>query len=471
MNTDNRFTLTDTDLALRFYFHPFGTRHNLTNEIIIHSFAPFKYPELIKAIYDLNYRKAYRLLNELTELLSPEEAVAACLCAVFGSDRLLNAVLDHCPPIPEFQFKGVGRVSDLIAVVVKYDFDQKLRILLRRGADPNRGCGSTYPLEIAFANNSHASLWELLQAPGLNIELTETILNTWGQLSVSPDANENALFFQWCCQLMCEKMDPEDFPFRGFTCNFIPPQLRPRHALAHNNQLLAARICDTNPMTDEDIADLRTHFDGHIPLPTNQYAPISTEGKWVSYTTLLKAYIRHVPFDPDDPVLRRAIACAAAGTPTPDEEMLAYAAHLTDGPVQLKSSDVSHLSGENCLSFVYFLLETFISQWEERLGDRLSPAMDLSELTSELIDLWDSDVFLKEFTFIGGITEAQWDEFLPAILHKFRGDDQQTALLMQPGKILSHVPEDMLLAILPQLPIKQRAAILLHINKNSDFNL
>ena len=270
---------------------------------------------------------------------------------------------------------------------------------------------------------------------------------------------------------MCKKMDPEASRLPGISSHFIPPQLRLRHALENNNQLLAARICDTNPLTAEDLDDLRTHFDGQFPLPTNQHTPFSTEKEWISYTTLLKAYIRHVPFDPDDPVLRRALACAAAGSPTPDEEILSAAVRLTDGPVQLKANDITHLSDELCLSFVYFLLPTFTAQWKERLGNRLSPALDLNELTSVLIDLYDSDVFLKDFTFTGSMAEAQWDELLPTILHKFRDDDRQTALLMQPGKILSHVPEGKLLSLLPELPLKQRAAILLHINKPSDFNL
>ena len=470
MSTDTRFSFTDVNLFHRLINDPFTPA--MTDESADTtpcSFAPFDHPELIKALYELKHSKAYRLLSELTELLSPQEASAACLCAFLGSDRLLNAVLDHCPPIPEFQFKGVGCVSSLVSVAVRFDLDKKLRILLHRGADPNRYNDAPSPLEIALIEENYSSLWELLQAPNLQIELTEPILEAWGQLCASPDAEGNALLFRWCCQTMCDKLFPERAHFSMPV--FIPPQLRPRHALAHNNLLLAARICETNPLTKEDLDDLRAHFDGHFPLPLHRLAPFSNERDWNDYVTLLKEYIRHIPDYRNDPVLRRAIACAAVGTPEPDDELLATATQLSNGPVHLKADDIFYLSNGTGFTFVYNLFSKFSSKWDELLGDCLPLALDLSELTPSLLTFYDSPVLWTHFIFTGSMEDDNWDELLEIIFPQLISSDQDFERFFQPGRILTHVPADKLLAMLPQLSLKQRAAMLIHTKGSANYDL
>lgn len=472
METTGNFSFSDADLYLRFFNHPFTSSHaEPPDDTSCYPFPPFEHPALIQALYELNNRKAYRLLSELTEPLTPHEAAAACLCAVLGSNKLLNTVLDHCPPIPDFQFKGVGQVSNLIALVVKFDLEKKLRILLHRGADPNKGSDSLSPLEIAFTHGSYSSLWELLKVPHLEIELTEPILNIWGQLSTSPDAVGADLVLQWCCQSICEKLNPSPLQFPGIIPECIPPQLRPRHALAHGNMFLAAQICETNPMNEEDYEDLLAHFDDHFPLPLHPHSPLSNERTWNAYTTLLKAYTRHVPDFRDHPILRRAIACAAVATPTTDEELLSAAAQLPDGPIHLKANDILYLSNGTCLSFSRDLLTPFSSKWDELLGDWLPLALDLNELTPSLLSLPNSRALFTHFIFTGSIEDEKWDELMEWILLKLITFDQELDQLFRPGRLLSHVPSDKLLALIPQLSLHQRSAILMHTKEGKDFAL
>lgn len=77
--------------------------------------GPLQEPQLIAAIYYKNYPGIYRRLDKLTKPLSHADAMAACLCALNGSRLLMNRILDHCPPIPQFQFQGVGRFSSDVA--------------------------------------------------------------------------------------------------------------------------------------------------------------------------------------------------------------------------------------------------------------------------------------------------------------------------------------------------------------------
>ena len=478
MSTVTDFNFTDIDLFRRLLNDPFTSPLTATiTDTAPIPFAPFDHPELIKAIYELKYSKAYRLLGELTDPLSPQEAAAACLCALLGSDRLLNAVLDHCPPIADFQFDGAGCLSSLISTAVRFDLDKKLRILLRRGADPNRGSDCCSPLEIAFAEENYSSLWELLQAPDLKIELTEPILEAWGQLYPLQDAEGSALLFQWCCQTICDKLSPE--PTNLLSPSYIPPQLRPRHALAHYNLLLAAQICETNPLSEEDLSDLQTHFDTHFPPLLRRFVPFSNEQAWTTHTALLKAYIRHMPDYREDPVLRRSIACAATGSPEPDEELLAIAAQLPDGPIHLNADDIFHLCHDSALGFAYNygLFREFSSKWDDLLGDRLPLALDLSELTSSLLNqlsILDSHALLTHFIFTGSIEDDKWDELLAIILPQLPhliDSDRDFDRFFQPSRIFTHVPADKLLAILPQLPLQQRARILLHVRTESNYEL
>ena len=472
MSTDTSFTFTDVDLVHRLLSNPF-TPATTSEDINITNlpFAPFGHPELIKALYELKHSKAYRLLNELTDPLSPQEAAAACLCALLGSGRLLNAVLDHCPPIAQVQFEGIGLLSNIVSVAVRFDLSRKLAILIHRGADPNRYGDHQSPLEIAFMEENYSSLWELLKAPNLEIELTEPILEAWGTLNVSPDAEENEFFFRWCCQEICHKLSSEQTHFGIGLPSYIPHQLRPHHALAHGNLLLAAQICETNSLSAEDHDDILACFEDHFPLPLSKHCPFSNEREWTAYTTLLKSYIRLVPDCTENPILRRAIACAAAGNPTQDEELLNAVLRLPAGPVHLKAQDIFYLSSGTFWGYTHNLLERFASKWDELLGNWLPLALDLSELTHSILSFYTASVLFRHFIFTGSLNDDSWDELLNTILRQLICFEQDLDPFFQPGKILTHAPADKLLTFLPQLSFNQRASLLLHVNSNKNYDL
>jgi hypothetical protein len=164
--------------------------------------------DLIYSITQLNYSRVYSLLRKLDHPLSPTDAMAACLCALNGTSKLMNTLLDHCPPLPEFQFQGVGKVSSLLNSAVEYDKRAMVDILLRRGADPNgSSCDGKVPVEVAFCNHAYGSLKRLLEIPGIEIPLTDDMLYAWGALTTG---DTGGIYFNpcslWCCQLLLEKL-------------------------------------------------------------------------------------------------------------------------------------------------------------------------------------------------------------------------------------------------------------------------
>ena len=288
-NNFTHFKLYDTDILNLLEGTP-------TKNLLCHRTPPdhtgvfdsFQLPALIYAIYRRNYAGAYKLLNSLSAPLSPRDAMAACLCALTASDRLFHTVLAHCPPLPDFQFQGVGAVSSLLNVVAELDAPKRLEVLLNRGADPNSGPLETSPLEAAFCSRSYSCMTRLLDHPDIHFHLTEPILNELGQLQLNPADPTQDVLHLWCCQTLLEHLSdtalslPFDLP--------LPPQLQIKHALQCNNLELAERLCRERPLSEEELTDLRhfLHQNLSIALPLHFYL---SPDVWLSFlSTLLERY-------------------------------------------------------------------------------------------------------------------------------------------------------------------------------------
>lgn len=54
------------------------------------------------ALLDGEHERTYVLLKQLKRPLSPKDAEAVCQAAMNSPKNLMNAVLDRCPPAPQF---------------------------------------------------------------------------------------------------------------------------------------------------------------------------------------------------------------------------------------------------------------------------------------------------------------------------------------------------------------------------------
>ena len=174
--TERPFILYD-DILLSHLQQRKTNRHapHIRRSVGLQPFEDLEHLPLIKALFHEKYTVADRLLKNLSEPLPPKDAVAACLCALNSTERRMNALLDHCPPIPDFQFLGVGKTASLLDVTVRCGKHKMLALFLKRGADPNGGPSpqtATPPLETAFCLNAYLCLEQLLKSPRLRPALT-----------------------------------------------------------------------------------------------------------------------------------------------------------------------------------------------------------------------------------------------------------------------------------------------------------
>lgn len=459
MKSCESFTLTDYEVIWNYdtyHYHIFFNDYNHFLQSTLwgsgksaQQFEPFLHPELIRSLYEKKYLRAYRYLKALNEPMPPNDAAAACLLALSGTDKLLNTVLDHCPPIPDFQFAGPGVVSSLLVIAAGLDLPRKMRILLQRGANPNRAGASPSPLEMAFQEAHYQVLQELLSSPDLEIKLTEPMLDAWGWLAPTAKMRRGALRSK-CCKLLWQHIQPLDSDLSNQDPMPIPPELRPRHALQHNRLTLTAKICETNALDPSDIDDILRYMRcSFAPQYHNPSSPTFAR-KWGYQTELLFTFLHRFPEKLNDPTIRRLVALAAATDPNPGEDLLSLAAQLSDGPIIL----------DPWCDFYENDLAVLFANWQDRLGDRLFPAVKASDITPSWISTARRCEHLCRIHLIDSIPHEKWSGFLPVILkltppHKLHR-------LFAPGRILSLAPAEKLLALLPQLSNEQCAIILQH---------
>lgn len=434
-------------------------------------FEDLQEPELIYYLYKRNYSAAYYRLKKLTEPLPPQDAMAACLCSITATSRLLETVLDHCPPIRKFQFRGVGKVSSLIAVTVAHDLPEVLNSLLLRGADPNQGPNQEVsPLETAFTSQFISCLWRLLEAPDLEVSLTPPMLEVWGSLQ---EQAENPVL-KWCCQAMAQRLTGTDGGPLGPVP--IPPELRLKHVLASSNGDLAARICRERPLTDEDLQDAGYFFsnpDRFFSLLNercNSFAILELQSR----ITFLQAFLETHPEALDDPALRSFLAETALALPEMDETLALWVARMAEGPVLLRTLPNLSLFTDEPILFPFMqqqrLDPALFSRWEQRLGSRLIPTLDrgsgpsFAQFAPEDIRL-----LLDRVTFVGTPEPDKLSQAAQAAL--LNAPEEQLSRLLQPGALLAEEPAGKLLDACQLLPVNRRNTVLAHIRKETDYEL
>lgn len=433
--------------------------------------------DLIYSITQRNFSRVYSLLRKLDHPLSPTDAMAACLCALNGTPKLMNTLLDHCPPIPEFQFQGVGQVSSLLNAAAEFDKKDMLDILLRRGADPNGGptaLTAKSPVEVAFCGHAYGSLKRLLEIPGIEIPLTDDMLYAWGALT---SGLTDSLFYNpcslWCCQLLQERLTGQ--PGGLFDPLPVPPQLRLGHALYHANFELAAHICNLRPLTDEDTADVLAHYTPDrldcTLFSGNEMENQHLSAKREQEIRFLCQLLHCRPDLLNTPQLRSAVALAALALPEEDPFLHRWTQQMDAGPVLLPQLPVKRelyldrfLFGETTS-----VDPTIFTRWEQRLGTQLIPTMDINspsfrDMTPELIGQ-----VLEHIQFVGSPpTDALSPLATQLLLH---APEDLLPSLLQPDGLLTQEQSHLLLDACQTLPLPRRQGILPDIRKSVDYLL
>jgi len=438
-------------------------------------FETLQHPELIQALLNGRYATADSLLRKLTAPLPPVDAMAACLCALGGSEKRMHAILDHCPPIPEFQFRGAGKTASLLNVAARFNRHKMLDLLLKRGADPNGGPTpetAVPPLEAAFCSNAYSSLERLLKAPDLRPELTERMLKHWASLQSDPF--ETYPMELMCCQLLLEALtgEPVDLqdPFP------IPSRLTLEDALNQLNLQLAAHICRKRPLSDaEKEAAVEYLSSDHRILFLDEWAMGFHRSQHRQHAEFLLSVLNRCPELLHLPDLRFPIVSTALVPNKPDKALQALVAQLEDGPVYLKELCAAKgvyaggLPVPRLLS--HFTLSRYLfPRWQERLGRRFVPTMDVSaDLYLPFMDDEEVQQVLEYIDFTG---ERPADHLSP-VGEQFLLYAPEAFLpaLLQPGGLLMRESPHALLDACQELPVARRNLLLPHLHRTVDYEL
>lgn len=434
------------------------------------SLTPFEglqHMDLIKALADRKYRSAKSLLKKLPAPLPPKDAAAAALFALAAEENMMQAILDHSPPVREFQYLGVGKVASLLSVACKFDKHKMLKLLLKHGADPNKNPGDPIalsPVEAAFCSDSYLCLELLLKQPGLKVGWTEPILSHWASLRANP--NEAYYKKRWNCQLLMKHLtgiDPDQKELLPY-----PPQLQLGTALRHNNLPLATRICTDRPLSSEEIFDTKQYFQElFYPLLLTPHSKTYDVERQRGDARLLVAFLQACPHQLEDPVIRSVLAAAALAPVKPDEDLQHWATQLSDGRISFKRLPSACREDS---SDVDFMDETLFPRWDQRLGRRLIPTLDINSSLS-LQYLTDDEIrmLLERVTFTG---QRQLSRVchLSMQLMEYAPPDMLPGL-MQSGNLLALEHPQALLEACQQLPPDRRNLLLPYIRKEVHYDL
>ena len=474
--TERPFILYD-DILLSHLQQRKTNRHapHIRRSVGLQPFEDLEHLPLIKALFHEKYTVADRLLKNLSEPLPPKDAVAACLCTLNSTERRMNALLDHCPPIPDFQFLGVGKTASLLDVTVRCGKHKMLALFLKRGADPNGGpttLTAAPPLETAFCLNAYLCLEQLLKSPRLRPELTEDMLDHWACLQ--PDPADSSPEDLMCCQILKEALTGEAIDFLDPLP--FPPQLQLKTVIEQLNFPLAAHICRSRALSEEEKQDASTYFSTHcrFSLLDNRALDFHLQDHR-QHAEFLLALLANDPGMAQRPEMRFPIAATALVPPRPDALLQHWAAQLEPGPIFLPELSAAGGTYSGGLPvprlFSNFTLSKYLfPRWDERLGRHLVPTIDVSgKFFLPFMDEEEIRLVLDRVSFVG---ERPTDRISPASMQfLLYAPEHFFDELMQPGGLLSLEHPRPLLDACMELSPGRRNRILPHLHKEVDYDL
>jgi len=472
--TERPFVLYDGTILIHLQEHRKNRRFR-PHSGGLQPFEGLQHPQLIRALLDHKSSLAVSLLRKLTAPLSPVDAMAACLCALGGSEKQMHAILDHCPPIPEFQFLGVGKTASLLNVATRLNKHKMLALLLKRGADPNGGPTpqtAVPPLETAFCGDAYLCLEQLLKSPGLRLELTPNMLDHWASLHPDPDdAYPTDLM---CAQLLKEALTGDAAALRDPLP--FPPQLTLDTVLQQLNLPLAACICGKRPLTDQEKdAAVRYLSADHRIILLDERALDFHRTYHRQHADFLLSLLDRYPELVRQPALRFPIIAAALVPNKPEAALQHWVAQLEDGPVFLKELSAAggiYAGGRPVPRlFSNFTLSQYLfPRWDTRLGSRFVPTMEVSAaLHLPFMDDEEVQLVLERIVFTG----RRPPDKLSSVGEQFLLYAPEALLseLLQPGGLLALEHPRSLLEASLDLPPARRNLILPYLHKDVDYDL
>lgn len=462
------FQLTDAEITATLDCSFTSLFDSYENAVVL---GPLQEPDLIQAIYNKKYQKIYQKLKNLEQPLSPVDAMAACLCALDGTKLLMNRVLDHCPPIPQFQFRGVGIVSSLLEVAARFDLHHNLDVLLTRGADPNRSSEDSEtlsPLESAFQHNSFHCIKRLLAEPTLDCTITERMLESWGELREGFRTENSDLLRFWSCQLLYEHMT-------GFDCltfSPIPHQLRLRHALMNNNLNLAFRLFHCRSLDEQDKESVLSFFASkYNTLILDEQSSEDEISYCEKQTSFLLLILDNYPDLLETLEVRQAVAAMALALPQPNEQVQRWVDKLQNGLIPITQLPLidGGLFSSFYLSNNMAVNKDFFVRWDQRLTHRLAPALSRHSASLSWLLADEMEQIFERITFTGCPIPGQLSNTACAVLDN-APKELLPDLLHGDGLL---VPEDaeLIFNACMDLPVSRRSWILPYLRKEPDYEL
>ena len=471
---NSAFFLSDGDILLHLQ-NSTQMRHEVLFDCDYLFFGDLQHTKLIQALMDRRYTTADSLLRKLTAPLPPRDAMAVCLCALDSTEERMGRILDHCPPLPDFQFLGVGKTESLLNVAIQFNLYKMLELFLKRGADPNANPtarSDPSPLEQAFCDDAVLPLERLLRSPKLRLELTPAMLKHWGALA--PDLDDPYPKDLMCCQLLVETLtgvpsDPKDpFPF--------PPQLTLETILEQKNLPFAAHLCRKRPLAEhEQEAAIRYLSSDRRIILLDERAMDPHLEQHRHHADFLLCFLERYPERIRLPALRFPIAATALVPNKPEQALQALVAQLEDGPVFLKELSAPGGTYTNGRPYPklnsHFTLSRYLfPRWDERLGKRLVPSMELSaDLYLPYMDEEEMQLVLDRIVFTGQPPE---DRISP-VAEQFLLYAPESLLpgLLAPGGLLTRESPHPLLDACLALPVARRNQLLPHLHQTVDYEL
>lgn len=419
---------------------------------------------LLQALHRQKYPTIYAQLRRLSAPLSPERARMACSLALRCTGKALEQVLNHCPPLPSFQFAPPGRSGeDLVLQAIRLHEPEKLDILLRRGASFEKGPYSfNSPLEEALESGSVLCLSRLLEEPALDCTLTDTILKLWAMVGSDPE-NESTRdsFREMCLREAAPRLLGR--PLSLFDPIPVPDQLTVAHAAFAMNIPLLIRLLEERAQDQEDQNAILSMLD-------NRASRYDMDGDVPLLVRLLEKFPDLLPTHR----LRRLLAAhVLLDEPESLEPLLPWLDGMEPGQVTVPM-------------FVRLRIDpkVMLDRWEALMPPGVLPLISRGEPLHSTFSPLSEDVrpllqephatetYRRMFSlcrFTGSPLQGKLSGFARLALHC--ADLPLLERLLLPGELLDGEDFSLLLKAVPDLPPAARMAVLSAAHKVPDYSL
>lgn len=251
--------------------------------------------------------------------------------------------------------------------------------------------------------------------------------------------------------------------------------MRSSHTLTLSRHYLSAEGT-IHRLADDTPADIiRLFYSDSLPMRYTDVDNIDNFHK-DAYATLNCLLLDALEADPsrlETPEARTAVAVAALSAPQPEDALQSWVARMADGPVCLYGRHIplrDMLPSSKNPTPSSELNHHFFLRWDERLGSRLIPTMDINTYFLDALSEQSLCQLFQRIRFTGSPTRGELSHMAKLAIQQIK-DDAFLRKLMQPGELLSLEDPATLLDAFYALPPDRRNALLPYLRKNPDYSL